>query len=255
MAAFAKFDGEFSSGSLVRLTASAGRGFSLAAGCGRSAGLNLRVRSRMLFRSNFCVPLIAAALLAAAPAAAQQQQPAQRAPTPRPAPQHSAQAPQQQQQAAPPQAAQVPQRTTASYGDWVVRCDLLAGPPPQKNCDMEQMAQVQGQANPISRVAIPLPAKAQPPKLIVQLPVNATFAGGVKIALDAKDAGVTAPFTRCVPAGCLAEIELKDPELKRFRAANTAEGSMQYKDAGERDVKIPLSLKGFAQAYDALLKQ
>jgi invasion protein IalB len=30
---------------------------------------------------------------------------------------------------------------------------------------------------------------------------------------------------------------------------------MHLKDGGEHDVAIPLSFKGFAQAYDALLKQ
>src|SRR5262249_41894834 len=91
-------------------------------------------------------------LLALATAAAAQQ-PAPK-PTPaRPAPpaQHQAPAPAPQAQAAPASVDQNPQRTTASYGDWVVRCEVVAGPPPQKNCDMEQLAQVQGQTNPISR--------------------------------------------------------------------------------------------------------
>src|SRR5690242_8166696 len=102
----------------------------------------------------------------ARPAPAQHQAPA----TPAPAPQaQAAPAP------APAAVDQNPQRTTASYGDWVVRCETLAGPPPQKNCDMEQLAQVQGQANPISRVAIPVPPKGEPAKLYVQLPVNVSF--------------------------------------------------------------------------------
>jgi len=133
-----------------------------------------------------------------------------------------------------------------------VRCETAAGPPPQKNCDMEQLAQMQGQANPISRVAIPLPPKGETAKLFIQVPINVSFAAPLKIVADAKDAGVSTPFRRCIPAGCFAEVELKDDLQKKFRAA-AEPGKMMYKDAGDRDVTIPLSFKGFGQAFEALL--
>ena len=119
---------------------------------------------------------------------------------------------------------------------------------------MEQLAQMQGQANPISRIAIPLPVKGQEAKLIVQLPVNVSLAGGVKIEADGKDRGLTIPFTRCVPAGCLAETPLKEEEMRRFRA-ETRPGKLVYKNAADQPITIPLSFKGFGQAYDALVKQ
>jgi invasion protein IalB len=187
--------------------------------------------------------LLTGVLLAAIPVTAQQ--PAPR-PAPRPAP-----APRPQPQAAPP--VQGPQRTSASYGDWVVQCEIPEGQT-QKTCDMEQLAHMQGQTNPISRVAIPLPPKGQEAKLIVQLPVNVSLAGGVKIEVDAKDRGLNIPFTRCVPAGCLAEMALKEEEMKRFRT-ETQPGKMLYKNAAEQPVTIPLSFKGFGQAFEALLKQ
>jgi len=71
---------------------------------------------------------------------------------------------------------------------------------------------------------------------------------------DAKDAGVSTPFRRCIPAGCFAEVELKDDLQKKFRAA-AEPGKILFKDAADRDVAIPLSFKGFAQAFEALLKQ
>jgi len=198
----------------------------------------------------------AAALLTLAHGAGAQQAPPRPAPAPHPpaapkaAPvQHSAQAP-----ATATAAVQEPQRTTATYGDWVLRCEILPGPPAQKNCDMEQLAQVQGQTNPISRVAIPLPTKGEAPKLFVQLPVNASFAVPIKIMADGKDTGVTTPFRRCVPAGCFGELDLKDDLQKKFRAAGEP-GKIVFNDASDHEVAIPLSFKGFAQAYEALLKQ
>jgi invasion protein IalB len=193
--------------------------------------------------------LIAAVLLTLAQAAAAQQTPPRPAPHPPAAPKA---APAQQSAQAP--AAQEPQRTTASYGDWVVRCEIQSGPPAQKTCDMEQLAQMQGQTNPISRVAIPLPPKGEMPKLFVQLPVNASFAAPIRITVDGKDAGVTTPFRRCVPAGCFGELELKDDLQRKFRAS-TEPGKIVFNDAGDHEVAIPLSFKGFAQAYEALVKQ
>lgn len=182
--------------------------------------------------------LAALLLLASAGAAAAQ-------PQPRPA-----------QPAAPvaPATNQEPQRTTATYGDWVVRCEIPATPPAKKTCDMEQLAQVQGQASPISRVAIAPPAKGEILKLFIQLPVNVSFTAPLRITADGKDAGVTTPFRRCVPAGCFAELEVRDELQKKFRAAADP-GKIIFKDAGDHEVAIPLSFKGFAQAYEALLKQ
>jgi invasion protein IalB len=199
-------------------------------------------------------------LLVAFAGGAAAQQPVPKPTPPRPAQaQHQAPAPAPAPQAqatptAPAATDQNPQRTTASYGDWVVRCETLAGPPPQKNCDMEQLAQVQGQANPISRVAIPLPQKGEPPKLFIQLPINVSFSAPIKVTTNDKDAGITTPFRRCVPAGCFAEIELKDDLQKKFRGSTEA-GKITFKDAADRDVAIPLSFKGFAQAFEALFKQ
>jgi len=200
--------------------------------------------------------LAAALMLIGASAAAQQPSPPRPAPAPRPpAAPKAAPAPETAQTQPPPAAAgQEPQHTTASYGDWVVRCDVLPGPPAQKNCDMEQLAQVQGQPNPISRVAIPLPPKGEGPRLFVQVPVNVSFVTPIKITADDKDAGVTTPFRRCLPAGCFGELDLKDDVQKKFRAS-AEPGKIIYKDAADRDVAIPVSFKGFAQAYEALLKQ
>jgi invasion protein IalB len=187
-------------------------------------------------------------------AAAQQPAPPKPAPPPRPPAQHTAPPPVTQGQATPAAPVdQTPQRTTASYGDWTVRCETAPGPPPQKVCEMDQVA-MQGQSNPISRVLIPLPAKGEAPKLFVQVPINVSFTVPLKVAADAKDAGIATPFRRCVPAGCFAEIDLKDDLQKKFRAT-TEPGKILYKNAADQDVTIPLSFKGFAQAYEALLKQ
>src|SRR5438477_9926270 len=80
--------------------------------------------------------------------------------------------------------------TAATYEDWVVRCVAQAGPPPQKTCGVEQLTQVKGQSNPLSRVAITRPAKGQPVRLVVQLPVNIWLPAGAKVQISDKEAGL-----------------------------------------------------------------
>ncbi|MGJ4943595.1 invasion associated locus B family protein [Bradyrhizobium sp. HKCCYLS1011] len=158
-----------------------------------------------------------------------------------------------QAQQAPTQG-NVPQSTTATYADWVVQCLTHAGTPPEKVCEMAQLTQLQGKNVPFSRIAVGHPAKDRPIKLIVQLPVNASFATAVRIQTTDSDPGLTAPFARCVPGGCFAEFDLKEDTLKKLRAASGV-GKLSFAEAGGQVVAVPLSFNGFAQAYEALLKE
>lgn len=147
-----------------------------------------------------------------------------------------------------------PQRTTASYGDWVLQCVANNSPPPDEVCDIAQVTQVQGKGVPFSRVAVAHPDKGQPVKLIVQVPVNVSFSTQVHIQTSDDDPGLIAPFTNCNPAGCFAEFDLRDDLLKKLYAA-TGVGKVSFADAGGHTVAVPLSFNGFAQAFDALSKK
>jgi len=177
------------------------------------------------------------------------QQPAKPVPAARP--------PSSPPQAAPagqPVVSNEPQRTTASYGDWVVQCVANGSPPPDEICDMAQVTQVQGKNVPFSRVAVAHPDKGQPVKLIVQVPVNASFSTQVHIQTSDDDPGVIAPFANCNPAGCFAEFDLRDDLLKKLYNATTV-GKVSFADAGAHIITVPLSFNGFAQAFDALSKK
>jgi invasion protein IalB len=133
-----------------------------------------------------------------------------------------------------------------------VRCEIKTTPP-EKACEMVQSTQAQGQANPISQIAIGKPLKAAPVKAIIQVPINVWLPAGVKLTSEDKDPGISVVYARCVPAACFAEFDLKDDTIKKFRAL-TGNGKLQIKDAAQQDVAIPVSFKGFAQAYDAMMK-
>lgn len=121
-------------------------------------------------------------------------------------------------------------------------------------CDMAQVTQLQGKNLPFSRVAIAHPEKGQSIKLVVQVPVNASFKTDVRIQTADNDPGVAAPFANCTPNGCFALFDLNENVLRKLHAA-TSVGKLSFADAGGHDVTVPISFKGFGEAFDALAKK
>ncbi|HMK80308.1 MAG TPA: invasion associated locus B family protein [Xanthobacteraceae bacterium] len=147
--------------------------------------------------------------------------------------------------------AQTPQRTTATYEDWVLRCENQDS---GKLCEIVQATQVQGNPNPVSQVAIGKPNKTEPLKIAFQVPVNVWLPTGIRLVVDDKDPGIAAAFKRCIGAACLADTDLKDDALKKLRAQHE-NGKLLFKDATQKDVALPVSFKGFVAAFDAMTKQ
>ena len=150
---------------------------------------------------------------------------------------------------------EAPQRTTATYDDWVVECQTQTKPSAEKVCDMAQVAQVQGRNIPFSRIAIPRPGPGQPVKLVVQVPVNVSIQPAVRLQLDNADRGWSAPFARCVPVGCFAEFAFNEDAVSKLRSAPAGPGKVSFADASGHEIAVPLSFRGFDQAFDALAKE
>jgi invasion protein IalB len=119
---------------------------------------------------------------------------------------------------------------------------------------MAQVTQAQGSNSPFSRVAVAQPAKGQAIKLIAQLPVNASFASNVRIQTGDTDPGIAAPFARRIPGGCFADFDLKEDVLKKFRGSS-GNGKLTFSDSTGHEVAVPISFNGFAQAFDALVRE
>ena len=145
--------------------------------------------------------------------------------------------------------AQAPRLTTATYDDWTVRCEMAGA---VKTCEVEQTSQVQGQ--PFSQIAIGRPSKAEPMRIVFQVPINVWLPAGVTLVVDDKDpGGIGAVFKRCVGSGCFADAELSDDAVKKLRARSD-KAKLVFKDATQREVSVPVSLKGFAPAFDAMTR-
>ncbi|KQQ26400.1 invasion protein [Methylobacterium sp. Leaf123] len=172
-----------------------------------------------------------------------------------------AQAPGAKASSAAPAAPPVPSEpgvTTASYGDWVLRCQRVGtAEKPARLCEVSQAMQVQGQAAPIDQVAIRrLPGETEL-RVTALLPVAVSFPSTVRIGLEEKDAKgpvLDLAWQRCLSGGCLADGAGEGGGLKRWREAE-APGRLMFKDAGGQEVAIPLSFRGLAPALDALAKE
>ena len=147
--------------------------------------------------------------------------------------------------------AQTSQSTTATYDDWVVRCDKSSQ---GALCEMTQTAQLKERNQVVSAIAIGAPKENGPAKVAFQVAVNVWLPSGITLASGDGQTAVASNFTRCVSNGCFAETEISQNVLQKLRAMKD-QGSLRFKDATQKDVTIPVSFKGFNQAYDAMSKQ
>jgi invasion protein IalB len=148
----------------------------------------------------------------------------------------------------------VPQMTTATFGDWVMRCSRIDNGS-TTSCEVAQTLQVQGQG-PIAEIAFGRPPGKDASagmRVVVVLPNNVTFAGSVQISIDEKDKPVELTYRRCLPAGCFADTDAKDDILAKWRT-QAGRGRLAFKDGASRDIVLPFSFRGLAQALDAMAK-
>ena len=149
-----------------------------------------------------------------------------------------------------------PAATTASFGDWVMRCQRTGeGDKATRICETAQTVQVQGQTAPVAEIGIGRLTAGEPMRLTVILPPNIALPSNVHAATDEKDdQGVDLAWRRCLAGGCVADAKLEPDTIKAWRGRAGA-GKLSYKDAAGRVVAIAFSFRGLAQSLDALAKE
>jgi invasion protein IalB len=158
-------------------------------------------------------------------------------------------------ESAPPVDAE-PNSTSASFGDWALRCQRLGnGAETQRVCEVTQQIRAQDQQNPVAELAIGRLKKADPLRLTVVLPVNVTISNPPRFSADSKEPEVLdLGWRKCLPGGCIADALLKDDVLRRWKTQTSAE-HITWTDASGRDLAIGLSFRGLTQALDALSRE
>jgi invasion protein IalB len=148
--------------------------------------------------------------------------------------------------------------TTATFGDWQLRCRVTpaaAGQAAQRSCEVIQSVVLQGQTAPFAQLGFGKLTPSEPLFFTAVVPVNVAIPGNVKLAVDENDKQpIEASWTRCLPGGCFASIALTDDMLKRLRAQSES-GRLMFKNGGGQDLAVPMSFRGLARALDALAKE
>ena len=196
-----------------------------------------------LARKRASAILVLAALAAGGPALAQSgRAPASRAAAP------AAPAP------APGPVSAEPQRTTASFGDWVLRCERTR--PDSQTCEAVQIVGNQ-QGQPVAQIALGHPARNEPMRLTVLVPPSVTLASEPKLvatAADKPEPAIDLAWRRCLPGGCIADAALRDEAMAQLRARKEP-SRLLFQDGAGREGSLPFSPRGLAQALDALAKE
>jgi invasion protein IalB len=148
-----------------------------------------------------------------------------------------------------------PQSTSASYGDWTVRCDRIAdGDKTVKICEAVGVIRNQNQ-NAVAQAIVSRASKAEPLKLTAQAPNNVLIPSVVKFTPGGKDAKPwELGLRRATPIGVFADLALSDAQLLALHGPAEA-GALEFTDAAGRAVSLPLSLRGLPQALDALARE
>ncbi|WP_108658514.1 invasion associated locus B family protein [Acuticoccus kandeliae] len=139
-------------------------------------------------------------------------------------------------------------RIVGRHGDWQIRCERPVGAPSEQ-CALVQNVEAQDRANVGLTVIFLHTADRQARILRVLAPLGVLLPSGLGLSIDENEVGL-AGFVRCLPEGCIAEVELDDGLMERFEAGNTA--TFVIFQTPEEGIGIPISLNGFSEGFSAL---
>ena len=136
----------------------------------------------------------------------------------------------------------------AEYGDWQMSCDTPPGASFEQ-CAIIQNVLAEDQPNVGLSVIVLRTADREARLLRVLAPLGVLLPNGLGLNVDGTDLGRVA-FVRCLPNGCIAEVELDD-EIINVLSEGTDAIFVVFKTP-EEGVGIPVSLDGFSEGFAAL---
>ena len=134
------------------------------------------------------------------------------------------------------------------HGDWQVRCDTPPGAQGEQ-CALIQSVTAEDRPN-VGLTVIILKTADQKSRLMrVLAPLGVLIPSGLGLKIDKADIG-KAGFVRCLPNGCVAEVQMDDNLVKQLRTGQQA--TYIIFQTPEEGIGIPVSLKGFGEGFDKL---
>jgi invasion protein IalB len=136
----------------------------------------------------------------------------------------------------------------AEHGDWQLSCDTPPGASAEQ-CAIIQNVLAEDQPNVGLSVIVLKTADGEARLLRVLAPLGVLLPNGLGLNVDGTDLGRVA-FVRCLPNGCIAEVELDDEIVSTLTEGN--EAIFVVFKTPEEGVGIPVSLDGFKDGFAAL---
>lgn len=134
------------------------------------------------------------------------------------------------------------------HGDWQIRCDTPPGAQGEQ-CALIQSVTAEDRPN-VGLTVIVLKTADQKSRLMrVLAPLGVLLPSGLGLKIDKTDVG-RAGFVRCLPNGCVAEVQMDENLLKQLRTGQQA--TYIIFQTPEEGIGIPMSLKGFGEGFDKL---
>jgi invasion protein IalB len=133
-----------------------------------------------------------------------------------------------------------------------LRCETK--PPAAKVCEVAQTISArnqQQQQSVIAEVVFGRIAKADPFKLIIQLPPGVYLPTGASVIVDDNSPAISTSFTHCQQT-CVAEADVKPEIVQTLKSKTKPEpGRLEFEDGTRHKVALPLSFKGLPAALAA----
>jgi invasion protein IalB len=133
-------------------------------------------------------------------------------------------------------------------GDWQIRCETPPGAQGEQ-CALMQSVTAEDRPNVGLTVLVLKIADLKSRLMRVVAPLGVILPSGLGLKIDNVDVG-RAGFVKCLPNGCLAEINMDDKLISQLRGGQTA--TFIIFQSPEEGIGFPMSLKGFGEGFDKL---
>jgi invasion protein IalB len=133
---------------------------------------------------------------------------------------------------------------------WAVNCKSEAKDKGLE-CRMTQTVVLKGSGQVLTSVTFRVPADTKTPEMIVQLPLGVFLSPGASYQIDTNPAQ-RLNYRACDRNGCFAIAPVTPEALAVLKKGKQIKISFQ--NLAEKPITVPLSLDGFGEAYEKMLK-
>jgi len=129
---------------------------------------------------------------------------------------------------------------------WLVNCTSTGT---EVACEANQRLVVQKTGQLLLAVTVRIPPQSKTGAMMLHLPHGLFLPDGISLEIDGK-AGKQQAVQTCDQKGCYAGLPIDDAYLKDLQTGKTL--TVAFRNLQKEDMRIPVSLSGFKEAYAKL---